>query len=56
MYGISLIGEKDKMEEKEDEFLKDKLNMEIVEKELSDGEGEKVQSDEQEGDEHGQLQ
>ena len=42
--------------EEEDEFLKSDLNMENVQRDLSDREGEKVQSDEEEGYEYGQLQ
>ena len=57
MHVTSLVGEKEKMEEKEDEFLKSDFKMENVEKELSDREGEhKVQADEQDADECGQLQ
>ena len=50
---ITLIGEKKKMEEKENEFLKGVL---CVEEELLDREGEQeVQSEEEEVDECGQL-
>lgn len=48
----SFIGEKDKMEEEEDKFLRNYINKENVEKELSDGGEQEVQSDEQ-GDEYG---
>ena len=56
MYGTSFIGEKDEMEEKEEEFLKNGQNMENSEKKMSDREGEKVQSDAEEGNDYGRLQ